>query len=69
LPTEVESYVVTITRKSFDWKQIPRGAEACRSRSQHYVANAHRSPFRATHGPLTAASSPRNALVGEGAAR
>jgi len=69
LPTEVESYVVTITRKSFDWKQIPRGAEACRSRSQHYVANAHRSLLRATHGLLTAASSPRNALVGEGAAR
>jgi hypothetical protein len=25
--TEVESYVIAITRESFDWKPIPRGAE------------------------------------------
>jgi len=33
----VESYVVAITRESFDWKQIPRGAEACCSRSPHSI--------------------------------
>ena len=26
--TEKESYVIAITRESFDWKPIPRGAEA-----------------------------------------
>ena len=33
----MDSCVVAITRESFDWKKIPRGAEACCSRSPHAI--------------------------------